>query len=93
MIGSHSSTEYADKANNNLSDCEMVASNIANNQSIANNDVVFWYRTSVRDANGNNWPAGCSGGSCEAQNSMVCKQGGPTMTRIGDWPIFRNGFE
>lgn len=85
--------EYADHASNDLSDCVMVPSNIANGQSIADTDVVFWYRTSVRDANGNNWPPGCAGGTCEPQNSMVCKQGGPTMTRIGDWPIFRNGFE
>ncbi|WP_440223731.1 hypothetical protein ACQQ2N_00635 [Dokdonella sp. MW10] len=94
VIGSvFKNNEYSDKANNNLSDCEMVATNIANNEAIADNDVVFWYRLSVRDANGNNWPAGCSGGSCEPQNSMVCKQGGPTITRVGDWPIFRGDFE
>lgn len=85
--------EYADRSDNPLGDCLMQAGNIANGASIANTDVVFWYRTSVRDANGNNWPPGCSGAGCEAQNSMVCKQGGPTMTRVGDWPIFRDGFE
>jgi len=85
--------QYADRADNNLGDCTMTATNIANSESIVDTDVVFWYRTSVRDVNGNNWPAGCSGASCEPQNSMVCKQGGPTMTRVGDWPIFRNGFE
>lgn len=85
--------EYADRSDNQLSDCSMTSANIANGADIANSDVVFWYRTSVRDANGSNWPAGCSGASCEPQNSMVCKQGGPTMTRIGDWPIFRNGFD
>jgi hypothetical protein len=94
VIGSQFiNNEYADRSDNNLGDCTMTAGNIANGASIAGTDVVFWYRTSVRDANGNNWPAGCSGASCEAQNSMVCKQGGPTMTRVGDWPIFRNGFE
>ncbi|HNR92350.1 MAG TPA: hypothetical protein PKO41_07990 [Dokdonella sp.] len=94
VIGSRFiNNEYADRANNNLGDCEMQAGNIANGQSIADTDVVFWYRTSVRDANGNNWPPNCSGASCEPQNSMVCKSGGPTMTRIGDWPIYRNGFE
>ena len=85
--------EYADHASNNLSDCTMVPSNIANGESIDNTDVVFWYRTSVRDVNGNNWPPGCSGATCEPQNSMVCKHAGPTITRIGDWPIFRDGFE
>ncbi len=94
VIGSlFKNNEYADKTDNNLSDCQMVATNIANNEAIADNDVVFWYRLSVRDANGNNWPAGCSGSSCEPQNSMVCKQGGPMITRVGDWPIFRGGFE
>lgn len=85
--------EYADHSNNNLSDCTMVPTNISNGESIDNTDVVFWYRTSVRDANGNNWPPGCSGASCEPQNSMVCKHAGPTITRIGDWPIFRDGFD
>jgi hypothetical protein len=94
VIGSRFiNNEYADKADNNLSDCQMVASNIANGENIANADVVFWYRTSVRDSNGNNWPPGCSGSGCVPQDSMVCKSGGPTITRIGDWPIFRNGFE
>lgn len=94
VIGSRFiNNEYADQANNNLGDCTMAAGNIANGQSIADTDVVFYYRTSVRDANGNNWPAGCSGATCEPQNSMVCKHGGPTMIQVGDWPIFRNGFE
>ena len=85
--------EYADRSDNNLGDCVMTASNIANNQSVADADVVFWYRASVRDANGADWPPGCSGASCELQNSMVCKQAGPTITQVGDWPIFRSGFE
>jgi hypothetical protein len=94
VIGSRFiNNEYADHSDNNLSDCAMAASNIANSQSIADTDVVFWYRASVRDVNGNNWPPGCSGGSCEPQNSMVCKQVGPTITRIGDWPIFRGSFD
>ena len=94
VIGSRFvNNEYADQASNNLGDCTMAAGNIANGASIVDTDVVFWYRASVRDANGNNWPAGCSGATCEPQNSMVCKRAGPTMTRIGDWPIFRNSFE
>lgn len=85
--------QYSDRADNNLGDCQMTAGNIANNEVMANGDVVLWYRTSARDVNGNNWPNGCSGGSCETQDSMVCKQGGPTMTRVGDWPIFRGDFD
>lgn len=85
--------QYADQATNNLGDCTMAHGNIANGQSIADTDVVFWYRASVRDANGSTWPPGCSGATCEAQNSMVCKSAGPTITRVGDWPIFRNGFD
>lgn len=94
VIGSRFiNNEYADQADNNLGDCTMASGNIANSQSISDTDVVFYYRTSVRDVNGNDWPAGCSGGTCEPQNSMVCKQGGPTMTQVGDWPIFRNSFD
>ncbi|MEO6076461.1 MAG: hypothetical protein ABIP56_06620 [Dokdonella sp.] len=86
--------EYADKTTNNLGDCAFVPSNIANGESISNQDVVFWYTASVRDANGNNWPPGCTVGvNCEPQNSMVCKQVGPTITQIGDWPILRDGFD
>lgn len=85
--------EYADHTNNNLGDCTMAAGNIANGESIDNTDVVFYYTASVRDANGNNWPPGCTGGTCEPQNSMVCKRIGPTITRIGDWPVFRGTFD
>ncbi len=87
--------EYADQSSNNLSDCTMASGNIANNENINDKDVVFWYRASVRDSNGNNWPPGCTvaAGNCEPQNSMVCKQAGPTITQIGDWPILRNGFD
>ena len=85
--------EFADKSTNSLSDCTFVPGNIANNESIDNKDVVFWYRASVRDTTADNWPPGCSGASCEPQNSMVCKQAGPTITQIGDWPIFRGSFD
>lgn len=80
VIGSRFiNNEYADRSDNNLGDCTMTANNIANAASIADTDVVFWYRTSVRDTTG--------------QDSMICKQGGPTMTRVGDWPIFRGDFD
>ena len=88
--------EYADQSTNNLSDCTMASGNIANNENIDDKDVVLWYRVSVRDANGNNWPPSCGTAgqpACEPQNSMVCKQAGPTITQIGDWPIFRGSFD
>ena len=95
--------EYADKADNALGDCAFVPGNISNNENIDNKDVVFWYTASVRDttyttnANGaaNNWPSGCTvaAGNCQPQDSMVCKQVGPTITQIGDWPILRDGFD
>lgn len=94
VIGSlFKNNEYADRVDNQLSDCAMSAGNIANSEPNDGTDVVFWYRASVRDSTAGNWPPGCSGGSCEPQNSMVCKQAGPTITRIGDWPIFRSGFD
>ncbi len=85
--------EYADKTTNSLSDCAFLPGNISNNENIDDKDVVFWYRASARDVNGTDWPPGCSGASCEPQNSMVCKQAGPTITQIGDWPIFRGDFD
>jgi len=92
VIGSRFvNNEYSDKADNNLDDCEMVATNIANSQSIAATDVVLYYTASVRDATANNWPT--SGSGAIPQDSMVCKKVGPLITQVGDWPIFRTDFE
>lgn len=92
VIGSRFiNNEYADKANNNLNDCEMVATNIANGQSIAAQDVVLYYTANVRDSTNNNWPT--SGSGAVPQDSMVCKKVGPLITPVGDWPIFRDDFE
>lgn len=89
VIGtSYVPNEYTDRGNtNNLGDCEMISSNLANGQDIggggAGSDVVLYYRVGVRDLTG--------------VNSMICKRGGPIFTPIGDWSvsasIFANGFE
>lgn len=83
--------EYSDKADNNLSDCAMVATNIANGESLVNADVVMYYTASVRDSTSNNWPT--SGSGAVPQDSMVCKKVGPLITPVGDWPLFRDDFQ
>lgn len=82
--------EYSDKVDNNLNDCQMVATNLANSESIADTDVVFYYTASVRDATANNWPTSANP---VPQDSMVCKKVGPLITPVGDWPIFRDNFQ
>lgn len=92
VIGSRFiNNEYADKANNNLNDCQMVATNIANGENIVDADVVLYYTASVRDSTANNWPNPGSGAI--PQDSMVCKKVGPLITPVGDWPIFRDDFQ
>lgn len=83
--------EYSDQATNNLNDCQMRATNLANGQSIADTDVVFYYTASVRDTTANNWPT--PGANAIPQDSMVCKRVGPLITPVGDWPIFRDDFQ
>lgn len=83
--------EYSDQPDNALSDCEMNANNLANGQSIADTDVVFYYTASVRDTTANNWPPGSP--NPLPQDSMVCKRVGPMITPVGDWPIFRDDFQ
>jgi Cu2+-containing amine oxidase len=88
--------EYGDNPNYSLSDCAMNQNALVNGASIDNQDVVLWYRVSVRDSTANNWPPGCSGGSCVPQDSMVCKTAGPRIEPFGPWgadTIFINGFE
>ncbi|MEO8671355.1 MAG: hypothetical protein ABI411_08585 [Tahibacter sp.] len=92
VIGTHwINNEYADQASNNLSDCQMASSNLANGESIADTDVVLYYTASVRDSTNNNWPT--AGAGAIPQDSMVCKKVGPLITPVGDWPIFRDSFE
>ena len=86
--------EYTDtgvNGSNNLSDCTLHTSNLVNNESIADTDVVLFYRASVRDSTANNWPT--AGAGAIPQDSMVCKRVGPAITQIGDWPIFRDDFQ
>lgn len=100
VIGTrHIAGEYTDRGNtNNLNDCAMLSGNLANGESIANTDVVVYYRASVRDTTANNWAL--PGGGFMPQNSMVCKRAGPTLQLIGNFPIaagdfsiFRDGIE
>ena len=51
----YNASEYGDRADNNLGDCAMVDSNLANGGDLdgaagAGTDVVLWYRVGVRDA-------------------------------------------
>lgn len=100
VIGTrHIAGEYTDRGNTNvLTDCAMLSGNLANGESIANTDVVVYYRASVRDTTANNWAL--PGGGFLPQNSMVCKRAGPTLQLIGNFPIpagdfsiFRDGIE
>ena len=95
MIGARFiNNEYTDtgvNGSNNLSDCTLHTSNLVNNESIADTDVVLFYRASVRDSTANNWPT--AGAGAIPQDSMVCKRVGPAITQIGDWPIFRDDFQ
>lgn len=95
VIGSRFiNNEYTDTGvggSNSLNDCTMHVSNLVNSESIADTDVVLYYRASVRDTTANNWPT--SGAGAIPQDSMVCKRVGPMITQVGDWPIFRDGYE
>jgi hypothetical protein len=96
MATRYVANEYGDNPNYSLSDCAMNQNALVNGASIDNQDVVLWYRVSVRDSTANNWPPGCSGGSCVPQDSMVCKTAGPRIEPFGPWgadTIFINGFE
>ncbi len=87
--------EYGDNPNYDLFDCEMHEENIVNGENIANTNQAIYYRVAVRDTTANSWPPGCSGGNCQAQNSMVCKSVGPTLYPFGPWAdlIFADGFD
>jgi len=96
MATRYIANEYGDNPNYSLGDCGMNQNALVNGASINNEDVVLWYRVAVRDSTANNWPLGCSGGSCVPQDSMVCKTAGPRFEPFGPWgndPIFVNGFE
>lgn len=77
--------EYSDTpGQNNLGNCNMNENALVNGESIANEDVVFWYRAAVNDI---------------ANQGLVCKFAGPIFYPVGDWQlsqyslVFDNGFE
>jgi hypothetical protein len=93
--------EFSDNPTWNLGDCTMRPQNIVSAaESIDRQDVVLYYRASVRDSTANSWPVGCTGAACVPQDSMVCKKVGPKMQLIGNFPVpngdfqlFRDGME
>ncbi|HMM66670.1 MAG TPA: hypothetical protein PKC03_06980 [Dokdonella sp.] len=87
--------EYGDTPDYLLGDCVMHADNLVNGESIANNNQALYYRVGVRDATANDWPPGCTTGTCIPQDSMVCKKAGPTLVPFGPWAdlIFADGFD
>ena len=54
--------------NNNLGACQMNQGALVNGQAIDHTTVALYYRVAVRDSTANNWPPGCSGSSCIAQD-------------------------
>ncbi len=65
--------EYSDTpGSNNLGDCSVNENALVNGESIANEDVVFWYRTAVTDI---------------ANMGLECKFGGPVYYPVGDWGV------
>lgn len=86
----YKANEYTDNASWSLSDCAMNAGALANGESIANTDVVMYYRASVRDATANDVAA--TGGGFIPQDSMVCKRVGPSLQLTGAFPIAAGDF-
>ena len=77
--------EYSDTpGSNNLGNCSMDETKLVDGESLISEDVVFWYRTAVKDI---------------ANISLNCKSGGPIFYPVGDWGfppsdlIFESGFE
>jgi hypothetical protein len=83
--------EYTDLATNNLSDCSYFYNNLANAENIDGQDVVLYYRASVRDSTANDWPTAAT---AIPQDSLICKKVGPTFQYFAP-PVegFADGFE
>ena len=63
--------EYSDTpGSNSLGNCSMDETQLVNGETLVDENVVFWYRTAVKDLAG---------------QGMVCKTGGPSIVPIGDW--------
>jgi hypothetical protein len=84
--------EFADNPAWALSDCGVnVGALVTPSVSIADSDVVLYYRGGVRDSAGD-FPVG----NPAPADPMVCKSVGPRLVPVGDWSgdeLFRNGFE
>lgn len=92
IIGTrYGANEYSDRPNNSLGDCQMIASNLANGESLVGQDIVLYYRVSARDQTANNWPN--PGAGAEPQDSLVCKEAGPRLRYFEGGPMFQDGFE
>jgi len=83
--------EYGDRSDNPLGACAMNQSALVNGESLVNTSVALYYRVSVRDTSHDEWPPGCSGGTCLPQDSMVCKKRGPTLVPFGPWATSNPG--
>ena len=79
--------EYGDRSDNPLGACAMDDGALVNGESLVGTNVgtALYYRVSVRDTSNNEWPPGCSGGTCLPQDSMVCKRRGPSIVPFGPW--------
>jgi hypothetical protein len=84
--------EFADNPAWALSDCGVnVGALVTPSVSIADSDVVLYYRGGVRDSAGD-FPVG----NPAPADPMVCKSVGPRLVPVGDWSgdeLFGNGFE
>jgi len=85
MVTRQHDLEYGDSPNYDLWDCAMDQAALVDGESIERTVVAFYYRAAVRDTTKNDWPPGCIGGACVAQDSMLCKQVGPVLVPLGHW--------
>jgi hypothetical protein len=86
--------ELADNPNWSLGDCTMAHGALANNEALAGQDIVLYYRGGARDATANNWPDTTNP---IPQDSMVCKVVRPRFKFVGtignNDVLLQNGFE
>lgn len=83
--------EYGDRSDNPLGACAMNQGALVNGESLVGTAIALYYRVSVRDSSHDQWPPGCSGGTCVPQDSMVCKKRGPTLVPFGPWATSNPG--
>ena len=86
LVLGNSVPEYSDTpGSNNLGACSMNENILVGSQSnqgtpetLVDENVVFWYRTAVKDI---------------ANRGMVCKTGGPRIVPVGDWTRILPGVQ